>query len=102
MGIFLVIINLAIMLLTLWLGLVRFKRHSTKEQLLRAKANTIESAGGFNADKFSSTFDAISQTSMSNAHVLVFHYTTLKLAKLGRESGIPALEKHGKLLCVYI
>ena len=95
MGIFLVLVNLSICFLSLWLGWERLQRYRDSEELLQAKANLIENAAGFTQDKFSTTFEAISQTSVSSSHILVFHYTTLRLAKLGRESGVPALENHG-------
>jgi hypothetical protein len=91
MGIFLVLVNISIFLLSVSLGWIRFKRELRLRELMLAKANTIEHAEGFTDDKFKTTFAAISQNSVAASHMLLFHYTSLRAAKMARDSGVPAL-----------
>jgi hypothetical protein len=95
MGIFLVLVNVSIFLLSVYLGWMRFKRELRLRELMVAKANTIEQAGWFTDDKFKTTFEAISHNSVTASHVLMFHYTTLALAKMALDSGVPALNSFG-------
>jgi len=94
MGIFLVMTNISISMLALWLGWARFKKDRRKKQLRNAKASNVESAAAFTADKFKTTFDAIAQTQVPASHALLYHYTSLRLARMATASGMPALEKY--------
>jgi hypothetical protein len=94
MGIFLLSTNILIFGLCMWLGYVRYHRDRKKFILRRGKADQIEQAGLFTQEKFKTTFEFITRASVPISHVLAFHYTTLKLAKFARHSGIPALKKY--------
>eukprot|EP00615_Pteridomonas_danica_P006247 CAMPEP_0114341470 /NCGR_PEP_ID=MMETSP0101-20121206/9069_1 /TAXON_ID=38822 ORGANISM="Pteridomonas danica, Strain PT" /NCGR_SAMPLE_ID=MMETSP0101 /ASSEMBLY_ACC=CAM_ASM_000211 /LENGTH=693 /DNA_ID=CAMNT_0001475085 /DNA_START=3333 /DNA_END=5414 /DNA_ORIENTATION=+ len=94
MGLFLVLTNLVIFGLLLFLAYQRFKRERKQRNAIVLTASRTEDASHFSAEKFITTFTAISHRSVPASHVLLFHYTSFALGQMARRSGIAALKKY--------
>jgi hypothetical protein len=61
----------------------------------------LEYAAGFSAEKFATTFEAVTNTVVPASHTLLFHYTTCFGANRALRSGIPAhADIDGVLVCL--
>eukprot|EP00615_Pteridomonas_danica_P006003 CAMPEP_0114330758 /NCGR_PEP_ID=MMETSP0101-20121206/1966_1 /TAXON_ID=38822 ORGANISM="Pteridomonas danica, Strain PT" /NCGR_SAMPLE_ID=MMETSP0101 /ASSEMBLY_ACC=CAM_ASM_000211 /LENGTH=748 /DNA_ID=CAMNT_0001460879 /DNA_START=458 /DNA_END=2704 /DNA_ORIENTATION=+ len=98
MGIFLVLVNISVFGLLLHVSLQRLRAEQKRNALKHAHASGLEYAVGFSAEKFATTFDAVSHTVVPASHTLVFHYTTVFGARRALKSGIPAHSKVGGVL----
>ena len=93
LGVFLLVINLMIFVLSFDLAWRSFQKQQKEEELKLKKAKFTEDARGFSKNKFNTTFESIWHNSISSSHVVCFFYTSTKFAENCRKSGIPALKK---------
>jgi hypothetical protein len=94
MGIFLVLVNIAILGAALGFGYLRFHRKRLKEAQAQESSRRIEPADNFTATKFETTFNALVQSYVPAKNILVFHYTSHSGAAMALRSGIPAQSQH--------
>jgi hypothetical protein len=87
-----VLVNLAIVFLTAWLGYSRFQTEQDERKAsMRNQAHAIEWAVEFSATKFATTFEAIKRNAVPPSHALLFWYGTEAKAKEALASGLPAI-----------
>ena len=99
MGLFLVLANLFVLSLVFALAWSRFKdERAIKLKIISEACQGLEDATTFTKGDFATTFFTMVQTSVPANHVLVFHYTTAKTARLSQRAGIQADENTGGVI----
>jgi hypothetical protein len=91
-GVVLFSINLSVIILALAMAFRRFKIGQLEIEKQKSKqAGKLEFGANFSAQKFRTTFDAISRNYLPPSSCLVYWYCTVAEASKALESGIPAL-----------
>jgi len=90
LGVFLIILNLVVLILSFWFAWSRFRKQHDEQIFKEFKAKHSEDATNFTELEFKNVFESIWLHSVPTSHALVFHYSASENAKTARKSGLPA------------
>jgi hypothetical protein len=99
LGLILTLTNAAIIALAVYLGWERYRKEQAEAARMKAGVLKLEWAAHFTPNKFTTTFQFVSQKRVPSSHVLCYHYCSLKTAReVIKTQVLPGTAEHGGLL----